>query len=178
MEPHYNSSRMMRIVFQNVVLRLFLLSEGECMGITEISFGGNQDYYYASTLGGADVSVGNGTDVSVGTGEDVSVDSGARVSFSGGAGADKRNGYETPAAEVIFTTGLQQQVRDLSFSAKTVVMNSKPSETTEKMSTMMKQCITLHNKICSNTLSKGQKTYIQAEINRIKQSISGFEVAL
>lgn len=92
--------------------------------------------------------------------------------------SQQQNSFDSPAAELILSNGLQKQIQGLTFSARTAVMNASASQDTEKMNMMMKQCFALHNKVNSNSISKGQKTYIQSEINRIKRSISGFDIAL
>ena len=90
--------------------------------------------------------------------------------------ASQFNSFESPAAELILTTGLQQQIRGLSISAQSTAINA--SVPTAKMNEMMKQCFALRSKASTKSLSQGQKTYIQTEIDRIKRSISGLDIAL
>lgn len=86
--------------------------------------------------------------------------------------------WNSPAAELILSTNLRQEIQGLTFSAQNASLSGDNTEQNGKMDMLMKQCFALHNKISSNSLSKGQKTYIQTEINRIKRSITGLDIAL
>lgn len=84
---------------------------------------------------------------------------------------------KTPAVEVIFSTGMLKKVRGLSNSAQRVNSSENVSGTMSS-SKIVSQCAALSAKLSRNDLSKGERTYIQSEIDLLERNVTRLNLAM
>lgn len=86
---------------------------------------------------------------------------------------------DSPAAELILSNQMHRQLRSLTFNARNYMLSplSKDSSSSSKVSKMIEKCSTLGQRL-NGEISNGQRTYIQAEIDKIKREVSTLDIAL
>ncbi len=83
-----------------------------------------------------------------------------------------------PSAELILSNQLINQVKSLSHKALSIQSNSTADSDPGKVSALVTQCSALVNKAAGDDISRGEKTYIQAELNYLKQRINFVDIAV
>lgn len=89
----------------------------------------------------------------------------------------KVESFNTPAVEVIFSTGMLKKVRSLYNSAQHV-SSKDASSVSMSSSKVSAQCAALSAKLSRNGLTKGERTYIQSEIDFLERNITRMNLAM
>ncbi len=84
---------------------------------------------------------------------------------------------ETPAVEVLFSTGMLKKVRVLSNSAQRAT-DAENANGAMSSSKIVSKCAALSAKLSKSDLSKGERTYIQSEIAFLERNITRMNLAM
>lgn len=98
-----------------------------------------------------------------------------------GENSNQNGSFNGPAAELILSNQMHSQLRGLALSTRNRMISSssgKEDGSSGKISRMLERCSALTAKVSSRSLSRGQQTYIQSEIEDIKRQLTCLDVAL
>lgn len=83
--------------------------------------------------------------------------------------------FRSPAAELLINSQMMSRIRSISRSA---VNSSDTKESRSNLSDVLSKCSALASKVSNNTLSSGERTYIQNELDYMKRNLTELNIAV